>query len=47
MAGEHLDTIETIRRRAREHIERGAVTAGYLAPLETVVRLLKDWKSVV
>jgi bacterioferritin len=40
--GEHLDTIETIRRRAREHIERGAVTQGYQAPLDTVIRLLNE-----
>lgn len=40
--GGHLDTIETIRRRAREHIEKGAVTEGYLAPLETVIRLLNE-----
>ena len=40
--GEHLDTIETIRRRAREHIEKGAVTQGYQAPLDTVIRLLNE-----
>ena len=41
-AGAFLDTIETIRRRARAHIERGAVTDGYQAPLETVLRLLNE-----
>ena len=30
-AGAFLDTIETIRRRARAHIEKGAVTDGYQA----------------
>ena len=42
MAGEHIEAIETIRRRAREHIERGAVTDGYQAPLQTVIRLLNE-----
>jgi bacterioferritin len=41
-AGDFLDTIEAIRRRARQHIERGAVTAGYKAPRETVIRLLNE-----
>jgi bacterioferritin len=40
--GEHIDAIETIRRRAREHIEKGAVTQGYQAPLDTVIRLLNE-----
>jgi bacterioferritin len=34
--------IETIRARAREHIERGAVTSGYQADLDTVIRLLNE-----
>jgi bacterioferritin len=40
--GEFLDTIEAIRRRARAHIERGAVTDEYRAPIETVIRLLNE-----
>ncbi len=32
--------ISTIRQRAREHIEDGAVTGGYKADRETVIRLL-------
>jgi bacterioferritin len=34
--------IETIRARARKHIERGAVTSGYQADLDTVIRLLNE-----
>ena len=34
--------IDAIRKRAREHIERGAVTAGYRADRDTVVRLLNE-----
>jgi bacterioferritin len=39
---EQLESIETIRRRAREHLEKGAVTEGYQAPLQTVIRLLNE-----
>jgi bacterioferritin len=35
-----LADIQELRRRAREHIERGAVTDSYKADLDTVVRLL-------
>ncbi len=42
MAGEFLTDIETLRQRAREHIERGAVTQGYKADLSTVIRLLNE-----
>lgn len=34
--------IQTIRARARQHIEQGAVTAGYKADRETVIRLLNE-----
>jgi bacterioferritin len=34
--------IETIRARARKHIESGAVTEGYAADRETVLRLLNE-----
>ncbi len=37
-----LSDLQTIRARAREHIERGAVTASYSADRETVVRLLNE-----
>ncbi|HET6546092.1 MAG TPA: ferritin-like domain-containing protein [Rhodanobacteraceae bacterium] len=34
--------IQTIRRRAREHIERGAITDGYKADRQTVVNILNE-----
>src|SRR6266851_5006030 len=34
--------IQTLRARARQHIEQGAVTAGYRADRETVIRLLNE-----
>ncbi len=34
--------IQTLRARARQHIEQGAVTAGYRADRATVVRLLNE-----
>lgn len=37
-----LTDIKTIRERARKHIERGAVTEGYKADRETVIRLLNE-----
>ena len=37
-----LTDIETIRRRAREHIEKGAVTDGYKADRETVIKILNE-----
>ena len=40
MASEYLTDIETIRRRAREHLDRGAVTEGYKADLPVVLKLL-------
>jgi bacterioferritin len=40
--GSFLDTVEAIRKRARAHIEKGAVTEGYQAPLDTVLRLLNE-----
>ena len=42
MKGDFLTDIQTLRRRAREHIERGAVTPGYSADRETVIRLLNE-----
>lgn len=37
-----LTDVETLRKRAREHIEEGAVTAGYSADRATVLKLLND-----
>jgi bacterioferritin len=37
-----LADIETIRKRARQHIEEGAVTADYKADRTTVLRLLNE-----
>lgn len=37
-----LTDIEAIRTRARSHIQRGAVTEGYSADRETVLRLLNE-----
>jgi bacterioferritin len=37
-----LTDIKTLRERARQHIEKGAVTAGYSADLETVIKLLNE-----
>src|SRR5918994_4053968 len=37
-----LTDIKTLRERAREHIAQGAVTPGYLADRDTVVKLLNE-----
>ena len=37
-----LTDIQEIRRRARQHIEAGAVTGGYRGDRETVIRLLNE-----
>ena len=37
-----LTDIATIRKRAREHMEDGAVTGGYTADRETVLKLLNE-----
>jgi bacterioferritin len=37
-----VSDIQNIRKRAREHIERGAVTDGYKADRETVIRILNE-----
>ena len=34
--------IQELRRRAREHMEMGAVTSGYKADRETVIRILNE-----
>ncbi len=37
-----LTTVAALRERARKNLEQGAVTAGYQADTQTVVRLLND-----
>src|SRR5262245_1479524 len=37
-----LSDVKTLRERARKHIEQGAVTPGYGADRETVVRILNE-----
>ncbi len=37
-----LTDIKTLRERARRHIDRGAVTEGYSADRETVIKLLNE-----
>ena len=43
MAGKpFLTDIKTLRKRARQHIEQGAVTEGYKADRKTVIKVLND-----
>ena len=42
MAQDFLTDIKTLRQRARQHIERGAVTEGYQADIPTAVRILNE-----
>jgi bacterioferritin len=42
MAGEFVSDVKEIRRRARQHIEQGAVTEGYRADRETVIKILNE-----
>lgn len=37
-----LSDVKTLRERARKHIDDGAVTAGYAADRDTVLKLLND-----
>jgi len=37
-----LTDVQTLRKRARQHIDEGAVTFGYSADRETVLKLLND-----
>ncbi|HEX4326596.1 MAG TPA: ferritin-like domain-containing protein [Burkholderiales bacterium] len=37
-----LTNVKTLRERARQHIDEGAVTASYAADRETVLKLLND-----
>jgi bacterioferritin len=40
--GEFVSDVENIRKRARQHIENGAVTEGYRADRDTVLRVLNE-----
>ena len=42
MPGAFLSDIATLRKRAREHIAEGAVTPGYHADRDVVIRLLNE-----
>jgi bacterioferritin len=42
MAKEFLTDVKTLRARARKHIEKGAVTEGYRADRDTVIRILNE-----
>jgi bacterioferritin len=37
-----VSDIQELRRRAREHMEQGAVTSGYRADRDTVIRILNE-----
>ena len=37
-----LSDIKTLRGRARQHIEKGAVTSGYAADRENVIKMLNE-----
>jgi bacterioferritin len=40
--GEFLTDVRELRKRARQHIEDGAITPGYTADRDTVIRILND-----
>jgi bacterioferritin len=42
MKGTFVTDVQEIRRRARQHVEKGAVTEGYRADRETVIKLLNE-----
>jgi bacterioferritin len=42
MKGAFLTDVQEIRKRARQHVEKGAVTEGYRADRGTVVKLLNE-----
>ena len=42
MKGAFLTDVQELRRRAREHVQQGAVTEGYRADRETVIKLLNE-----
>ena len=42
MANEFVTDVKALRQRARQHMERGAVTASYKGQLDVVIRLLNE-----
>ena len=42
MSTVELTDVNTLRQRARKHVEQGAVTEGYSADRETILRLLNE-----
>ena len=42
MSDMHLSDVNTLRERARQHVENGAVTEGYNADREEILRLLNE-----
>ncbi|KJK09104.1 MULTISPECIES: bacterioferritin [Pseudomonas] len=42
MSTVELTDVKTLRERARQHVEQGAVTEGYNADRETILRLLNE-----
>ncbi len=42
MPSDFLSDITTLRRRARQHIDKGPVTPGYRGQLKTILRLLNE-----
>ncbi len=42
MPNDFLTDVQTIRRRARQHMEKGPVTPGYRGDLKTILRLLNE-----
>ena len=42
MAKPLLTEVQTLRKRARQHVDQGAVTGGYAADRNTVIKLLND-----
>ena len=42
MSDLHLSDVQTLRERARQHVENGAVTEGYNANREEILRLLNE-----
>lgn len=38
----HLTDVQTLRTRARQHLDDGAVTAGYTADAQAVIKLLNE-----
>ena len=41
-SGSFMTDVQELRRRARSHIEQGAVTEGYRADVDTVLRVLNE-----